>query len=116
MGETVAFGHIDDPTEWDNSVIEEFAYILAAAYLGSINRFCRLDIHFSVPRSKTGTIAGTIEKTLKEMGYDNGIILIKNRFVFMETPVEALFMIVLNDEFEAGLAGAIDDAKKLMRG
>lgn len=108
--------HIDDLTEWDNSIIEEFANILAAAYLGSINRFCRLDIHFSVPRSKTGTIAGTIEKTLKEMGYDNGIILIKNRFVFMETPVDALFMIVLNDEFVAGLAGAIDDAKKQMKG
>ncbi len=116
MGKTAALGHIDDPTEWDNSIIEEFANILASAYLGSINRFCRLDINFSVPRATTGIIAEAIERTLREMGYDNGIILIKNRFVFMETPVEALFMIVLNDEFIAGLAGAIDDAKKLMRG
>ncbi len=34
----------------------------------------------------------------------------------METPVEALFMIVLNDEFVAGLADAIDGAKKQIRG
>lgn len=116
MGKTSAFWHIDDPTEFDDSIIEEFANILAAAYLGSIDRFCKLDTHFSVPRATTCTIAEAIEKTLRDKDYNNGIILIKNRFVFMETPVEALFLVVLNDEFVAGLAGAIDDAKKLMKG
>lgn len=116
VGREVSTGHIDDLAEWNNSIIEEFSNILASAYLGSINRFCKLDIHYSVPRAETGTTAGALEKTTKEMGVDNGLIIIKNRFVFMETPVEALFMIVLNNEFIAGLAGAIDDARLEMRG
>lgn len=115
-GREVSNGHIDDLAEWNNSIIEEFSNILASAYLGSINRFCKLDIHYSVPRAETGTTAGALEKNIRETGLDNGLIIIKNRFVFMETPVEAFFMIVLNNEFIAGLAGAIDDAKREMRG
>lgn len=115
VGREVPTNYIKDLAEWGNSVIEEFSNILASAYLDSINRFCKLDIHYSVPRTENDTTAGALEKTIRETGLDNGLIIIKNRFVFMETPVEAFFMIVLNNEFIAGLAGAINDSRREMR-
>lgn len=90
-----------------------FGNILSGTYLGSISRFCRLNIVHTIPILEKNHLYSFMEKFLKEeeIHINDHILMTENRFTIERKAFQIILMIILNKDNIQKLKGALPDAR-----